>query len=140
MAVPAPRKQRAITSDRVDPGKPASIVINRFGGLSRFCELTGYATSTAHGWTVSGHIPARRGERAYHAHILSVAAKHKIPLDPSDFVEKPAALGRGRRSPDSASPPLESADSAAAAIASGDGLPPPAAAAPLPAEAGADGQ
>jgi hypothetical protein len=80
------RKQRAITSGKVDPNKPASIVINKFGGLTLFCEITGFATSTAHGWTVSGYIPPR-----HHAAILAKAAEHSIALEPGDFVERPAS-------------------------------------------------
>lgn len=84
------RKQRAITSRRVDPSKPAAIIINeRFGGLTRFCNLTGYKTSTAHGWTLDGVIqPRLKGESTY-PHILQVAAENGIEIDPSDFVEKP---------------------------------------------------
>lgn len=90
MEPPQPRKQRAITSGRVDPSKPASVVINLFGGLTRFCELTGYATSTAHGWTVSGYIPAHRKGVGIHAHILGVAKANEIALLPEHFVEQPA--------------------------------------------------
>lgn len=90
MDTPQPRKQRAITSGRVDPTKPASVVINLFGGLTRFCDLTGYATSTAHGWTVSGYIPAHRKGVGIHAHILGVAASNDIPLLAEHFVEQPA--------------------------------------------------
>lgn len=86
------RKQRRIISDRVDPAKPASVVINRFGGLTRFCELTGYPSSTAHGWTVSGYIPAQRKGHSVHAHILAVAAAERIAVEASDFVERPASL------------------------------------------------
>lgn len=84
------RKQRAITSDKVDPTKPASIVIDKFGGLTRFCEITGYATSTAHGWTVSGYIPPHRRGASTHAFILAKAKQNGVKLDPADFVDKPA--------------------------------------------------
>lgn len=92
METPAtPRKQRAITSDRVDPAKPAAIVINsRFNGLTHFCKLTGYPTSTAHGWLTSGYIPAHRKGASIHSHILSVAAENAIELAAADFVEQPA--------------------------------------------------
>jgi hypothetical protein len=81
------KKQRAITSTRVDPNKPASVVIDRFGGLTRFCALTGYPTSTAHGWTVSGYIPAHRKGVSIHTHILGIAEKEGVPLLPAHFVE-----------------------------------------------------
>lgn len=86
------RKQRRIISSRVDPDKPASRVINCFGGLTRFCELTGYPTSTAHGWTVSGYIPAQRKGQSVHKHILFVAGAEGIKLAAADFVDQPAAL------------------------------------------------
>lgn len=90
MDAPA-RKQRAITSDKIDLTKPASIVINgRFKGLSRFCALTGYPTSTAHGWMETGYIPAHRKKASVHAHILAVAAEHGIEIERADFVEAPA--------------------------------------------------
>lgn len=145
MDTQAPRKQRAITSARVDPNKPASVVINRFGGLTRFCELTGFATSTAHGWTVSGYIPPRRGKTLYHARILEVAERKGIALEPADFVEKPPQARRrrrrrGARHQDSSAPTPPADGSAAAAFApQGDGSPPPAAVA-LNSEAVASGQ
>jgi hypothetical protein len=86
------RKQRAITSDRVDPTKPAAIIINdRFGGLTRFCELTGYKTSTAHGWTLTGFIPPRLHGESTHSHILAVAEANGIEIEAADFVERPVA-------------------------------------------------
>jgi hypothetical protein len=88
---PPIRKQRRIISDRVDRAKPASIVIDKFGGLTRFCELTGYPTSTAHGWMVSGYIPAHRKGHSTHAHILGVAQAEAIELAAGDFVEQPTA-------------------------------------------------
>jgi len=86
------RKQRRITSSKVDPAKPASRVINAFGGLTRFCELTGYPTSTAHGWTVSGYIPPHRRGHSVHAHILAIAVREKVELEAADFVDQPAPL------------------------------------------------
>lgn len=80
------RKQRAITSDKVDPNKPASIVIDKFGGLTRFCEITGYATSTAHGWTVNGYIPAKKGRYAF---IIAKGKEHGIKVTAADFVGDP---------------------------------------------------
>lgn len=86
-----PRKQRRTISPNVDPNKPAAVVINqRFRGLTNFCNLTKYPTSTAHGWLVSGYIPAHRKGVSIHSHIQSVAAENEIELDPADFVEKPA--------------------------------------------------
>lgn len=86
------RKQRQIISDRVDESMPASIVINKFGGLSRFCEITGFAISTVHGWTVSGFVPNRKKNGvSYQAYIMATAAEKGIELEPSDFFEQPVS-------------------------------------------------
>lgn len=86
------RKQRATTSERIDPNKPAAIVINqRFNGLTHFCGLTGYPTSTAHWWLTQGYIPAQRKGESVHAHIMGVASTNQIEMEPADFVERPAA-------------------------------------------------
>ncbi len=85
------KKQRAITSDRVSAEKPANVVINRFGGLTKFCNATGFSTSTVHGWMVSGYIPPHRKGESTYAYILQVAADNDIALDPADFVEMPDA-------------------------------------------------
>jgi hypothetical protein len=92
MEIPA-TKLRAITSKQVDQTKPASIVINKFGGLTKFCQLTGFPTSTAHAWTIRGYIPPHgRGDQrsiSYHAQILAVARENNIPLSGTDFVDQP---------------------------------------------------
>lgn len=80
------RGARTLTSDRIDRTAPASIVIEKFGGLTRFCELTAVPTSTAHSWAEVGLIPARR-----QAHILQVAATHSVPVTPPDFVPRAQA-------------------------------------------------
>lgn len=88
---PTARKQRAVTSKRIDQTKPAFIVIHeKFGGLTNFCRLTGYPTSTAHEWMVNGCFPARRGEQSVHAHILQVASDNKIRIRAADLIETPA--------------------------------------------------
>ena len=86
-ATAAAPKQRAITSERVQADKPASRVINKFGGLTRFCNLTGYPISTAHGWTVSGYIPPMSKGRNNHQHIIATAKSNEIALAPIDFVD-----------------------------------------------------
>lgn len=91
---PAP-KLRALSSKRVDRSKPASVVIDKFGGLTRFCQLTGYPTSTAHGWTVSGYIPAQRKGVSTHQHIMGIAAANRISLKPGDFVDQAPAIANG---------------------------------------------
>lgn len=92
MDAPAARKQRAITSTRIDQTKPAYIVIQiRFEGLTRFCQLTGFSISTAHDWLTKGYIPpTRRDGSPCQAHILQVAADNGIVMQAADFVEQPA--------------------------------------------------
>lgn len=87
------RKQRKTISANVDASKPAALIINvRFNGLTHFCGLTGYKTSTAHGWLTSGYIPARSNGRSNHAHILEVATANDIEMEPADFVERPVDM------------------------------------------------
>lgn len=89
------RKPRKISNPMLDRSKPASTVVNKFGGLTPFCEATGYPTSTVSGWIVNGYIPARYQRRcaderrgtSIHLHILEVAKANRIKLLPSDFVE-----------------------------------------------------
>lgn len=88
MGKPA-KKQRALTSTKVDRLKPASVIIDKFGGLTRFCEMTGYKIQTAHRWTTSGYIPPYWNGASRHLHILEVAKANRIKLLPSDFVEVP---------------------------------------------------
>jgi hypothetical protein len=83
------KKQRKLTSQKVDPTKPAAIIINGlFAGLTNFCALTGYPTSTAHGWTVTGFIPPRWHGQPTHPHILKVGIKAGIAIEPAHFVEQ----------------------------------------------------
>ena len=90
----APRKQRTITSERIDQTKPAHLVVNvRFGGLTRFSNLTGFAPSTVHSWLVRGIIPNRMHEESglsYHGYIIKVANDEAVELSADDFIEQPA--------------------------------------------------
>lgn len=92
------KKQRKLTSQRVDPTKPAAIIINGiFEGLTNFCKLTGYPTSTAHGWTINGFIPPRWRKKSTHPHIIAVGRKAGYEIGPEHFVETvPAARARKR--------------------------------------------
>lgn len=91
------RKQRKITSERIDQTKPAFMVVNAFGGLTRFCEITGFAPSTVHSWLVNGLIPSRYlddsdlGRISYQAWILVCAERNKVKMAPAIFVEPLAA-------------------------------------------------
>lgn len=78
------RKQQTVRSDRINPSMPASVVISRFGGLTRFCQLTGYKTSTVWDWMAKGFIPADR-----QTHVLEMARLYELPLEPADFVYQP---------------------------------------------------
>lgn len=77
-------RKRPIRSDNVDPRMPASIVVSKFGGLSRFCEWTGYKSSTVWNWLVKGYVPADR-----QTHVLDMAKLHGVEVDPADFVYNP---------------------------------------------------
>jgi hypothetical protein len=83
------RKQRSLTSDRVLAERPAARIVEKFGGLSRFCELCDFPISTVHSWLIrSGSIPMKyRGEISYQAWIMQKAAEHEIELEPSDFLD-----------------------------------------------------
>lgn len=81
---------RPPAGERFDPAKPAAIVINdRFGGLGKFCRLTGVAMRSARDWLVKGYIPPlRRDGGPCQTHILQVAKANQIQMDPADFVER----------------------------------------------------
>jgi hypothetical protein len=79
-------RNRLPPASTIDPDAPASVVVRKFGGLARFCQLTGFATSTVHDWMVKGLIPAARQE-----HVLAVAAEHRIKVKPAEFVPTPKA-------------------------------------------------
>lgn len=80
------RSRKAITprSAQLNPEMPANVIIGRFGGLTRFCDWTGYKTSTVWDWQRKGFIPADR-----QPHVLEVAQRHGIELEPADFVFQP---------------------------------------------------
>lgn len=81
---PSPRKPRAIRSDKVDPRMPASVVVEKFGGLTRFSDWTGYPTSTVWNWMIVGFIPPRK-----QSHVLDMARLHGVEVAPADFVFDP---------------------------------------------------
>lgn len=92
-----PPKQRKVTSEAIDRTKPASVVIDKFGGLTRFCTATGYGISTAHSWIRRGFIPPvlrTMPDRSVHQHIIAVGRTMRIIVKPADFVEAvPVAAG-----------------------------------------------
>jgi hypothetical protein len=87
------RKPRTITSDRVKAEAPAARIVEKFGGLSRFCEICDFAHGTVHGWMTNGLIPAKvRDGMSYTAWIIAKAAVHEIELTAEDFIDQPGAL------------------------------------------------
>lgn len=87
---PAPRR-RATTSIRVKKDAPAyRIVVEKFGGLTSFCEITGFNVPTVHNWLRSGLIPSKWYEpgESYQRYILSCAAFMGVEMGPEDFIEE----------------------------------------------------
>ncbi len=70
-------------SDRVDPDAPAARVIDKFGGLSKFCQASGINTSTVHDWLVKGLIPQVRWPA-----IMGLARELDIELSQTDFLDQ----------------------------------------------------
>lgn len=86
-------KQRPTRSAKIDPNKPAAIIVNgRFDGLTHFCNLTGFKISTVHGWLCSGYIPNRQKGTNVHARIFEIAQANRIKVLATDFVEKPGQV------------------------------------------------
>lgn len=92
------RKQREITNESIDQTKPAFKIIDRCGGLTKFCEDFDYSTSTVYGWLVSGFIPTRLrptpdGQLSHPAWIMRRAQELKLrpPVKAADFLESPEA-------------------------------------------------
>lgn len=92
------RKQREITSERIDQSKPASIVVTKAGGLTSFAREYDFPTSTVHSWMLAGLIPSRKrphpetGEDiSYQAYILLVSEKLGHGITAEDFIERAAA-------------------------------------------------
>lgn len=87
-----PRRRRATTSSRVDKSAPAyRVVVERFGGLTNFCEQTGFNPSTVHRWLRNGFVPAKwyRDGQSYPRYIMWCARLHEVELSAEDFLEDP---------------------------------------------------
>lgn len=75
------RKPRDITNPEISRTSPAwRVIVYRFQGLARFCQLTGVASSTAYDWLLKGLIPADR-----QAGIKRDAAEADITLESGCF-------------------------------------------------------
>ena len=78
-----PRAARRSNTLNVDHNTTAyKIIMVKFGGLGKFCELSRKATSTVWGWLLRGQIPTIQQQ-----FVLDLARKHKIELTPADFFE-----------------------------------------------------
>lgn len=91
------RKQRRIISENIDQTKPASVVVNKAGGLTNFSRDYDFPPSTVHSWMKSGFIPTKRrtepelGEISYHAWILHRSAELGHGITAGDFIETSSA-------------------------------------------------
>lgn len=97
-------RPRKTTSESVDQNSPAFRVVQKGGGLSRFCEQFDFPTSTVHSWIakrngrgMSGLIPARtrwcadlNRHISYQAWIIHRGRQLEPPIEygPDDFVER----------------------------------------------------
>lgn len=89
----APRK----LNENLDEDMPSNRVILAFGGLARFCELTGFGMSTVYAWQKSGLVPAKwrydndlsRSE-SYGRYIMRIAGENGIELEATIFFEDAA--------------------------------------------------
>lgn len=65
---------------------PARAIVDRFGGLTVFCrEMEPHVgrrlpTSTVFRWCKDGYVPGR-----YQPHVMAMAARLKVRLDPAEF-------------------------------------------------------
>lgn len=101
MDAPA-RKQRRITSDRIDTDSPAYRVVHvKGGGLTKFCEDFDFPTSTVQSWLERGLVPSRTrflesaGKTvSYQAYIIARGRELDPPIEyePLDFVEQAPAV------------------------------------------------
>ncbi len=91
MNAEVPRRSREVTSERVRQDKPAFKIVAKFGGLSKFCDICDFNTSTVQGWLVNGLIPSRYRDNglSYQSWILGKAVEHDIPLAPFEFFDQP---------------------------------------------------
>jgi len=79
------RRARQPSAAKIDVNAPAYLVVEKFGGLARFCELSGIPSSTVWGWVKRGDIPFR-----HVPNIKMIAARCKpvVKLKDSDFLRK----------------------------------------------------
>jgi hypothetical protein len=91
MADAKPRKQRRTISKHIDETKPAPRIVHKAGGLTRFCEITGFKTSTVHTQMRNGFFPNPLHEDSglsLQAFIITRLREHGIEIDPAEFIEQ----------------------------------------------------
>lgn len=105
------RKPRKLVSPKVDPTKPAYLIVQKFGGLAKFCQICEWPMSTVHSWLTTGLIPSRKRDgNSYQSFIMERGASHGIEVLPRDFIEgmsvpdSPAPTGEGTAAPESCAP------------------------------------
>lgn len=81
--LPRKRKPRTPKEGRIDQTKSAfKIIGGKFGGLARYCEISGDSPSTVDGWLVRGKIPKKRWAPIIE---LGAAQTPKIAIVEADF-------------------------------------------------------
>lgn len=89
MEAPA-RKQRELTSGNVKHESSAARIVDKFGGLTRFCELCDFPVSTVWKWTTTGVVPSRqRDGMSYQAWIILRGRDNGIEIAPAEFIDMP---------------------------------------------------
>jgi type I pantothenate kinase len=97
--VESERVTRANPKQPIDRGAPASVIVTKFGGLSRFSAAIGKPPSTVHRWLVKGHI-----DGAYHGAIMVAAQQPGVLADgerlvPLDFIDTRSPEDRASTAP-----------------------------------------
>lgn len=90
MGEPKPRKPRMITSEHIDETKPAPRIVAKAGGLTAFCNMCNFPTSTVHRQMKNGFFPNRVHKPSglsIQAYIIRCLREHGIEIDAADFIE-----------------------------------------------------
>lgn len=77
-----PRGQRKNPVHPIDRGAPASVVADKFGGLTKLADALGMTAPGVHRWLRRGTIDGK-----YHAAILAAAKERGVRVKPADFVD-----------------------------------------------------
>lgn len=93
MDEPKPRKQRKVTSKHIDETKPAPRIVAKAGGLTKFCEITGFPTSTVFRHMKNGFFPNplhQESGLSLQGFIMRCLRENGIEIDPAEFIEQEA--------------------------------------------------